>query len=875
MKLRSISLTNVRKFGGRTASLSDIGDGITVVSEANEFGKSTFFDALHALFFEKFGATGRSIKSLQPRSGGGVRVAAQVETEEGIFQIEKRWLAQKGATVRDVNRGTLVASDGEAEAWISALTGERSDGPTGLLWVRQGMVGLEPDAKSERENLAETRRDLLSSVAGEIDTMTGGRKMDRVMRRCLADLAGLTTATGRPSGAWKTAQERVKELSQEHATLEAQCTTLSQALKERRAIDDELSKLDTPEARAKRETDIENARKEMRVAGEHAAKTKAAEQAKRIAALEHDSAEKLLANNIEAKDALIQAQKDSSRAEQEDADAQKAVAQTETDAQTARDAYQRQHEVVGVLRGRLEACRKNAAAHAAAVRAEKLKDTLKKAEIHRQAQIDAQTAINANPVTPERLEKAEKCEREVARLEASRTARAATVTLSYETDSRVSLEGHVLEPNEEFELPKEARLGLPGIGSMLVRTAVNGEVDDIESELASAIAKRANVFAECDAEEIVKVRESARSRAASETAAELAVGLLAAVAPEGIEALLQHEADARALAVTTDEDNLDDPDEILALISSEQEEEQEARRALENAEAKHANAREKAAGVHARHLAAKSAVSVAEGQLGPVGERDAIRAQLTRDVVVAEEKLTVACNALEVLLKNAPDLVTAEANLKRVEDAASSAIKRKSDLAERRSGLSATIETQADRGIEERRDEIAGELENAIELEGRLSREVASLQCLRDVLEEARSAAREAYFGPIQEELAPLLRILHDDAALSFNTDTMLPDALSRGTEAEELETLSGGTKEQIAILTRLAFASLFAKQGRHMPIILDDALVYSDDARIVQMFTALNRVAANQQILVFSCRQLAFADLGGTRPTIKLTEAQ
>ena len=187
MKLRSLTLTNVRKFGGRTAALTEIGDGITVVSEANEFGKSTFFDAVHALFFEKFGASGRSIKSLQPHSGGGVRVMAQVETQDGLFQIEKRWLAQKGATVRDVNKGTLLASDGEAEAWITALLGERSDGPAGLLWVRQGMVGLEPDAKAERENLAETRRDLLSSVAGEIDTMTGGRKMDRVMRRCLAD----------------------------------------------------------------------------------------------------------------------------------------------------------------------------------------------------------------------------------------------------------------------------------------------------------------------------------------------------------------------------------------------------------------------------------------------------------------------------------------------------------------------------------------------------------------------------------------------------------------------------------------------------------------------------------------------------------------
>jgi hypothetical protein len=38
-------------------------------------------------------------------------------------------------------------------------------------------------------------------------------------------------------------------------------------------------------------------------------------------------------------------------------------------------------------------------------------------------------------------------------------------------------------------------------------------------------------------------------------------------------------------------------------------------------------------------------------------------------------------------------------------------------------------------------------------------------------------------------------------------------------------------------------------------------------------MFTALTRVAQDQQILVFSCRQLAFQDLGGARPTIKISD--
>ncbi len=81
----------------------------------------------------------------------------------------------------------------------------------------------------------------------------------------------------------------------------------------------------------------------------------------------------------------------------------------------------------------------------------------------------------------------------------------------------------------------------------------------------------------------------------------------------------------------------------------------------------------------------------------------------------------------------------------------------------------------------------------------------------------------------------------------------------------EDIQALSGGTREQIAILTRLAFARLLARSGRTPPIILDDALIFSDDDRIQKMFTALNAQASDLQMLVFSCRQRAFRDLGGT----------
>ncbi len=72
----------------------------------------------------------------------------------------------------------------------------------------------------------------------------------------------------------------------------------------------------------------------------------------------------------------------------------------------------------------------------------------------------------------------------------------------------------------------------------------------------------------------------------------------------------------------------------------------------------------------------------------------------------------------------------------------------------------------------------------------------------------------------------------------------------------------------------RLAFARLLAKSGQHAPLILDDALVYSDDDRIEKMFDALHGTANDLQIIVLSCRQRAFRELGAPGLSFQRAEA-
>ena len=332
-------------------------------------------------------------------------------------------------------------------------------------------------------------------------------------------------------------------------------------------------------------------------------------------------------------------------------------------------------------------------------------------------------------------------------------------------------------------------------------------------------------------------------------------------------------ADAALVAAEAHDDTLPDMADLERALRAAEDSEGTAQAALRSTEADYGDAREIAARQQAAAETAQQALTRAKVDAGPQDTRGDRRTQHLRQQAAAQEELRCAEEALNALMAAAPDLDTATAEVKRAGDAVEAARKERAQVGERLAALSSEIRTLAGNGIEERRDELQGQLDAARTNEARLARQAAALTRLQAALDSERDAARDTYFGPVQQELMPLLSILHRDARLSFDSDTLLPSGLTRGADAEMLDDLSGGTREQIAILTRLAFARLFARQGRHMPIVLDDALVYSDDDRIIRMFTALTRVAQDQQIIVFSCRQLAFQDLGGERPVIEIQD--
>ena len=151
--------------------------------------------------------------------------------------------------------------------------------------------------------------------------------------------------------------------------------------------------------------------------------------------------------------------------------------------------------------------------------------------------------------------------------------------------------------------------------------------------------------------------------------------------------------------------------------------------------------------------------------------------------------------------------------------------------------------------------------------------ERAALMVLSDEFAALNDAGRDLISGPVRARIEPYLATIFPAATMALD-GTFAPSALKRGSMTESLDRLSQGTREQIAIITRLGLGKLLAERQAGVPLILDDALVFADDERIEALFDALQTAALDHQVIIFTCRTKSFASLIGRSQTTALTLA-
>lgn len=154
----------------------------------------------------------------------------------------------------------------------------------------------------------------------------------------------------------------------------------------------------------------------------------------------------------------------------------------------------------------------------------------------------------------------------------------------------------------------------------------------------------------------------------------------------------------------------------------------------------------------------------------------------------------------------------------------------------------------------------------------RIEREARAVKLLRDTALKAYDDAQQTLMGPVYREAMPLLQIIRPGTSFRMNRDTLQLEQVLRNGVEEEFEHLSGGAREQLAVVVRIALAKVFAQQRRALPLILDDILGWTDDRRLRAMLNVLERTAQDLQVILLTCHPNRFRGLSGAR-TIALDE--
>ena len=490
----------------------------------------------------------------------------------------------------------------------------------------------------------------------------------------------------------------------------------------------------------------------------------------------------------------------------------------------------------------------------------------------------AQSALTLR-VTPALLGAAETEARAITTYEARLSAALPKVHIDYASggEGKMRLDGRKLAHGETIEPDRRLVFVIEGVGSISVEPgAVEGR-DDMAADLAAHQAQLAALLEQARAAGLGQLRAAMTGRLEIEAALARARDQLAVLAPKGI-AALSAEMDALGPAVPSDSPDLQPGDigdraTIIATIDS-RELALSKSAAEDDAATRDVQARrERLAGVKGEAENRRLRIAQLAGELPGADERVAVREALAGEVAAFEAGVHEALRERRAFAEAAPDaarLATLEEAVRDAEAAKRAADDKRARLERDLAVLERDLERDRHDGVEQRARELATEL---VQAEVRLNAqqdEVQALSLLQELLDEAEAGARTRFQEPVLRRLQPYLEVVFPGARIALGRDlgitglTRQSQAQTPG-QAETLLNLSDGTQEQIAVLARLGLGRLLADTGRAVPVILDDALVYSDDARMERLFEALRLAAAAHQVVVLTCRARAFEPLGGT----------
>ena len=859
MKIRAIRVAEVGPFSSAVA-LEHFSGGFDVLTGANETGKSTLFAALATLFAEKHTSVHKSVAALRPDRGGAPLIEADLEIDGRLWRLRKRFLSQRMAELSDLCSGEIWRG-ADAEERAGELLGA-SAAMRGFVWVPQGSSFDLPDVRKEKDKaVAAIVTGLSALIEQEAADAAGAGVSRRIASEIDARLAEFVTAAhgkAKVGGALYIAQRRRIEVASALDVARAKASAAEGRLQRLAMLQDECGADTALQAhpsmvealgRARQAiVDADQARERVRTASERV-------RARQLAADHARGALEQFDRRIAERDRT-----DAALAADRSRLARLRESKTETETRLAglQATYEAAFLAVEDSRGQLALAHAEASRQEARAALEEIDRRLDAARDATQTIEAAKDRLARNAASEALVVEARRHSSRLAGLDAKAAATTPHAGIIYLPGQagRIRIDGRVVGDGERLVIERPTELEIDGIGSIFIeppqgdRASAVSERNACREDLAGEL-NRIGVADLAAAEALLGVRRE------DERMLEVARARFAQSVPGGIDALVAQRnltatrAEGLAIAGLPDRATIEARSRVLEAELAAK------RAALARAVDEARGTTEEMARLEATVVAGERRREEIELELPPNGDREAARGEFAEAVEQARAALAEAVREQTAWMEVAPDGAAYDAlNLAVRKAAAESAafeqgrLRRDKEIAE----LEGALRRDGEDGVGA---EIAGLEEELSVADARLADlglEVRSLEMLRQRLDRVGTTHREQVLRPVVDRLHRLLAALLPGARIVLEGPLLVAQIERSGT-IDAMARLSGGTREQIATLVRIAYADLMAARGVGLPLVLDDALVFSDDARLSTMTGLLAAAAKQHQVIVLSCR--------------------
>ena len=886
MRIRSIEVRDFCKL--RRVMVSGLKDGVNIITGENETGKSTLLAAVQAALFQRHNVTGKVLDDMQPY-GCAVRpqVKLHFELNDGVYQLQKTFGGSSGSAEL-ADPGGRRFSNHDADHKLEELLNFQAASRGGtkfhelgiwpLFWVEQGTTFQTLNIN------AGVRATVQSSLRKEVGDILVGESGSR-LKNCFAELycRFFTPKTGVPTGELGAVR---KDLSRLESLLKDKRSELAQ-------LDHEVAALETALARRDKLTNPA-----MRERFEKA-KAEALLEARNLDVLDQQRTQAdndlrlkraLLKNAQGARQQRLVLENEISRLERRlidcenaDGEAKRNLEQRETELQVRIDQLDAARIAVKtateqrVQMSRVLELVKVSASYAVVV--QRLTDATSAAD----KEAEARKIAAAIRVTAKDVDRLRKLEQASFQAEANLKAAATRIDFEIPEPSKLTVNGGPVPSTREMLATDVVSITIEAVGEILVSPGGEG-LDSRRQQCVGAQDKFASALAELGVESVQSVNELDQNRRDAESAINTHKLVVQALAPDGLDALRQEtstqEGQIQTLRRILGDIELPVLNSATAAVAIAEGQEQHCRSEVERLDTDVGEVRAKRDGARTLKTAKETELRATTEDLGRGREALASARAIKADETVIREGASAeldehaaeeAYTGLEAQYKAGdPEGIALRVT---TTSAALTSLEEQIAEAERSiNKLRITLDVLGQKGLGEECAAIESDLNATRIRSAAFEQEANAVRVAYNMIVQVEKEANTQFLQPVVRRVQPYLNRVLPGSQIRLGTD-MTIEGLLRGTVTEPFDCLSVGAREQLSVITRIAFADLLADEGVYAPIILDDALVYADDGRFADALATLAFAAKRHQIIILTCHEHKYFGLTG--PVIRLEEQE